>query len=145
MPLPRSDGRSVILVVEDEELLRLYAAGLLEEAGFEVLEAVDADAALSIIERRPDVHVLFTDIQLPGKLDGMELARKVHEQWPRILLLVTSGRSRPSGAEIADDGRFLAKPYTMRQLITEIDELEREAAARGTIDRGRGRVVDPSS
>jgi DNA-binding response OmpR family regulator len=129
MPIARSDHRSAILVVEDEELLRLYAAGLLEQAGFEVLEAADADTALQIIQSRPDVHVLFTDIRLPGKLDGVALAQKVHEQWPQVLLLVTSGGSRPSRAEIAE-GRFLAKPYTRNELITEINELEREAEAR---------------
>jgi CheY-like chemotaxis protein len=129
MHAPRSD-RQPILVVEDEELIRLYAADLLEEAGFEVLEAADADGALEIIESRPDVRVLFTDIKLPSKLDGMELARNVHERWPHILLLVTSGGSRPSRAEIADEGRFLAKPYTKNELITKINELEREAEAR---------------
>ena len=119
-----------VLVVEDEELLRLSAADLLEEAGFEVLQAADAEAALALIQGRPDVRVLFTDIGLPGKLDGMELAQKVHEQWPHVLLLVTSGQRRPSRAEIADDGRFLAKPYTGDQVLGEIASLQREAEGR---------------
>ena len=125
-----SAAQNAILIVEDEELLRLHAADLLEEAGFEVLEAADADAALALIGSRPDIRILFTDIGLPGELDGMELAQKVHEQWPHVLLLVTSGKQRPSESEIADDGRFVAKPYTGDDVIREIGALEREAEAR---------------
>jgi CheY-like chemotaxis protein len=69
-----------ILVVEDETLIRLWAADILEENGFSVLEATDADAALKVLESRPDVRLLFTDVQMPGSLDGMELARKVHRR-----------------------------------------------------------------
>jgi two-component system, response regulator PdtaR len=135
MPIARTDDQSVILVVEDEEFLRFRAAGLLEEAGFEVLEAANADAALKIIEGRPDVRVLFTDIKMPGKLNGMELARKVHQQWPDVLLLLTSGGNWPCRGEIADGGRFLAKPYTGDEIMAEINELEREAEARRTAER----------
>ncbi len=129
--VPDRNQHPVVLVVEDEELLRLCAANLLEQAGYEVVDAADADAALDIMARRPDVRVLFTDIQMPGGLDGMELANKVHEQWPHVLLLITSGARRPSTAEIADHGHFLPKPYTREQLLTEIDDLGREAGARG--------------
>lgn len=127
----KRNPQPVVLVVEDEELLRLSAADLLEEAGYEVIDAADADAALGVMARRPDVRVLFTDIQMPGGLNGMELARKVHEQWPHVLLLITSGARRPSRAEIADNGHFLPKPYTREQLLAEIDHLGREATARG--------------
>ena len=123
-----------VLVVEDEELLSLYVDGFLEEAGFEVIDAADADAALEILARRPDVRVLFTDIQMPGAIDGMELARRVHEHWPQVLLLITSGNSRPSTAEIADHGHFLPKPYRPDEVIREIHDLTEEADAR----RGRG-------
>jgi CheY-like chemotaxis protein len=85
-----------ILVVEDEALIRLWATDLLEENGFSVLEAKDADAALKILESRPDVKLLFTDVQMPGSLNGMELAREVHARWPHILLVITSGRERPT-------------------------------------------------
>jgi two-component system, response regulator PdtaR len=119
-----------VLVVEDEELLRLSVDGFLEEAGFEVIDAADADAALEILARRPDVRVLFTDIQMPGAIDGMELARRVHEHWPQVLLLITSGNSRPSTAEIADHGHFLPKPYRPDEVIREIHDLTEEASAR---------------
>jgi CheY-like chemotaxis protein len=76
----------VILVVEDIELLRLYAAGVLEDHGFGVIEAENADAALKLLETRGDVRLLFTDIQMPGSCDGMDLARKVQTRWPYILI-----------------------------------------------------------
>ena len=76
--------QSPVLVVEDEELLRVYVDGFLEEAGFEVLDAADADAALDIMARRPDVCVLFADIQMPDAMDGMELAHLVHKHWRQV-------------------------------------------------------------
>ena len=92
------NSKAAILVVEDETLIRLWAADLLEENGFSVLEAEDADAALKVLESRPDVKLLFTDVQMPGSLNGMELAREVHARWPHILLVITSGRERPTRA-----------------------------------------------
>ena len=100
----------------------MHAAGLLEENGFGVVEAENADAALKLLETRDDVRLLFTDIQMPGSCDGMDLARKVHALWPRILLVITSGRVRPAQAEIPDDGRFVAKPYQANDLLTEVDD-----------------------
>jgi DNA-binding NtrC family response regulator len=128
--------QSPVLVVEDEGLLRLYVDGFLEEAGFEVIDVADADAALNIMARRPDIRVLFTDIQLPGAIDGMELARLVHEHWPHVLLLITSG-NRPLTAEIAEHAHFLPKPYRPDEVIREIQDLTQEADAR--LRRGSGR------
>jgi two-component system, response regulator PdtaR len=99
------DRYPVALVVEDEMLLRLHAAGLLEERGFAVLEAANATEALNVLQSRSDVRLLFTDIQMPGALDGMDLVREVHARWPRVLLVIASGRRKPSQAEIPDDGR----------------------------------------
>jgi len=121
---------SPVLVVEDEELLRLYAADLLKEAGFEVVPAADADDALRVMASRPDIRVLFTDVQLPGAFDGMELARRVHEQWPLVLLLITSGGVKPAENEIFDKGHFLPKPYTGDDVMREIDDLARGRRAR---------------
>lgn len=121
------DEHPVALVVEDEALLRLYAAGLLEEHGFAVLEAANAAEALKVLQSRGDVRLLFTDVQMPGALDGMDLAREVHARWPRVLLVITSGRIRPSQAEIPDDGRFLSKPYRAAQLFNEVDDLMRKS------------------
>src|ERR1700722_12766824 len=113
-------AKPVILIVEDDELLRLYAAGLLEDHGFGVVEAENADAALTLLETRDDVRLLFTDIQMPGSCDGMDLARKVHTRWPHILLVITSGQLKPAQAEIPDHGRFVGKPYRANELVGEL-------------------------
>jgi len=76
--------------------------------------------------------VLFTDVQMPGRLDGMDLARKIHEQWPNVLHLITSGNSGPAKADIPNHGHFLAKPYRSEDVISEIAALAREAATRWT-------------
>jgi two-component system, response regulator PdtaR len=118
-------AKPVILVVEDDELLRLHAAGLLEENGFGVVEAANADAALKLLETRDDVRLLFTDIQMPGSCDGMDLARQVHARWPSILLVITSGQIKPAQAEIPDHGRFVGKPYREKDLLGEVNDMMR--------------------
>jgi two-component system, response regulator PdtaR len=115
--------RPVVVVAEDEEFLRLAAADTLEEAGYQVIEAANADAALAIFQQRSDVSVLFTDIQMPGPLNGLELARLVHQRWPDVLFLITSGNAWPPQSAIPDDGRFLHKPYRAAQMVGEIDAL----------------------
>jgi two-component system, response regulator PdtaR len=120
-------AKPVILVVEDNELLRLHAAGLLEDHGFGVVEAENADAALKLLETRDDVRLLFTDIQMPGSCDGMDLARKVHARWPRILLVITSGHIKPAQTEIPDHGRFVGKPYRANELLGEVNDMLRKS------------------
>ena len=117
----KTGGEPLILVVEDEALIRSCAADILEQHGYEVVEAATAADALEMLEARPEVRVLFTDINMPGKLDGMDLARLVHEHWPNIRLVITSGGREPTKAEIPDDGRFIAKPYRPKQVTDEID------------------------
>lgn len=111
---------SPLVLVVDDEVMRFLAADTLEETGFQVLEAEDARAALHVLAEHPGVHVLFTDINMPGALDGLDLAREVHERWPAIKLVVTSGRLRPLSSEIPDSGRFIAKPYSPDSLVGEI-------------------------
>jgi len=119
---PAAD-RPTILVTEDNVLLRLDASELLEAHGYEVVQADSAEEALKVMEERNDVRVLFTDIQMPPGCDGLELARKVHDRWPKVLLLITSGQVQPARAEIADDGLFIRKPYRAKDLLSEIDTL----------------------
>src|SRR5277367_1946469 len=123
-----TSAKPLILVVEDEPLLRFNATDALEEAGFSVTEANNAETALEVLEARRDVRMLFTDVHMPGSFDGMELARQVHRRWPHILLMITSGRERPS-AEIPDNGRFIAKPYRHKELVGRVNELLRPMAA----------------
>jgi two-component system, response regulator PdtaR len=130
-----SDPAPVVLVAEDEELVRLYAAHLLADAGYKVVEVANAEAALSAMADRPDIRVLFTDIQMPGKLDGIQLARKVHEQWPQVLLLITSGGRQPAKSEIADHGHFIPKPYCPNDVLKETAAMDSEADARNGANR----------
>ena len=110
----------LVLVVDDEAVLRFIASDVLEDSGFRVLEAEDARAALKVLSEHPDVRVLFTDINMPGALDGLDLARETHARWPSIKLIVTSGRAQPPDRDIPDDGRFVAKPYSPDLLVGEI-------------------------
>ena len=116
----------LVLVVDDEAVLRLIAADVLEDSGFRVVEAEDAKEALKVLADCPGVSVLFTDVNMPGALDGLDLAREVHARWPDIKLVVTSGRPKPTDKEMPEDGRFVAKPYSPDSLVREI----RKALAR---------------
>jgi CheY-like chemotaxis protein len=84
--------RPVVLIVEDEFLLRMDAVDMVADAGFEVVEAADADEAIGILDARRDIAVVFTDIQMPGSMDGLKLARAVKGRWPPIKIVATSGR-----------------------------------------------------
>jgi two-component system, response regulator PdtaR len=119
--------RRVVLIVEDEFLLRINSAEMIEEAGFEVVQAANADEAIGILQVRQDIHVVFTDIQMPGSMDGLELARFVRDRWPPIKIIATSGRVAVGDGDLPDGGIFLAKPYrsaqigdTLRKLTTGV-------------------------
>ena len=86
-----SDERVHVLVVEDEPLSRIYASNLVEDAGFVPIQAADADEAISILEARKDIRIVFTDINLPGSMDGLKLAHAIRHRWPPIELILTSG------------------------------------------------------
>ena len=106
------DGRRpVILVVEDEFLLRMDAAEMVAAAGFAVVEAANADEAIEILETRSDIAVVFTDIQMPGTMDGLRLARAVRGRWPPIKIVATSGHLTVAETDLPEGGRFLPKPY----------------------------------
>ena len=96
-------GAPKVLVVEDEMLLRMRAVDIVEDAGFTPIEAVNADEALAILESRSDVDLLFTDIQMPGSMDGLKLAHAVHERWPSIKIILVSGKLTPTDSERPTD------------------------------------------
>jgi CheY-like chemotaxis protein len=112
-----------VLVVEDESLVRIDAAESLREAGFEVLEAADAREACEAVERRDDISVVFTDIEMPGGMNGLELARWVTRARPRVRLILTSGTARVDPKEIPDHGAFLSKPYSPEAVARTIRRL----------------------
>jgi CheY-like chemotaxis protein len=91
--------------------LRINAADMVVSAGFEVVEAANADDAIDVLEARPDVTVVFTDIQMPGSLDGLKLARAVRGRWPPIKIVATSGLVNVGEKDLPEGGRFLPKPY----------------------------------
>jgi CheY-like chemotaxis protein len=115
--------RPVVLVVEDDLLLRMDAVDIVRSAGFDAVEASHADEAIEILEARPNIHVVFTDIQIPGSMDGLKLARFVKDRWPPIRIETTSGRVRISEADLPEGGRFIPKPYSPAQVIGTLREL----------------------
>ncbi|HEY5049061.1 MAG TPA: response regulator [Rhizomicrobium sp.] len=116
-------AHAVVLVVEDETLLRLNAIQIIKDAGYEVIEAADADAAIAILESRSDIGIVFTDIQMPGSMDGLKLANAIRGRWPPVRLILTSGKTVPKPDEFPSDGRFIGKPYTSAQLLSVVGEL----------------------
>jgi CheY-like chemotaxis protein len=115
--------RPAVLIVEDDPLIRWSGADTLAEAGFDVIEAGGAEEALAILEGRNDVLVLFTDVDMPGRFDGLELARIAHDRWPWMHIIVASGRRQPGDRQMPDNGRFVAKPYAPEQIARDIDAL----------------------
>jgi CheY-like chemotaxis protein len=115
--------RPVVLVVEDEFLIRINAAEMIEEAGFEVVEASNADEAVAILEARLDIAVVFIDIQMPGTMDGLKLARAVRDRWPPIHIVATSGLVDVREGDLPNGGLFLPKPYSPVQIISTLREL----------------------
>ena len=115
--------RPVVLVVEDEFLLRMNAVQLIEESGFDVVEVGNADEAIAILEARPDIHIVFTDIQMPGSMDGLKLARFVRSRWPPIKIVATSGHHKILEGDLPDGGVFLPKPYTYDKIAAVLKQL----------------------
>src|ERR1700729_531842 len=89
----------VILIVEDEALVRLSAVDMLEDAGFRMIEAVNSEQALELLAADSDVQLLFTDVNMPGTIDGLALARQVRDRWPHIGIMIASGKRTPLPAE----------------------------------------------
>jgi CheY-like chemotaxis protein len=115
--------RPVILVVEDEGLLRMDAAAMVASAGFAVVEAANADEAIEILETRSDIAVVFTDIQMPGAMDGLRLARAVRGRWPPIKIVATSGHLTVTDTDLPEGGRFLPKPYSAIEVTCVLREV----------------------
>lgn len=113
----------VVLVVEDEPLQRMMAVDMIEEAGFEVVEAADATSAIEILERRLDIHVVFTDIDMPRGLDGIKFAAAVRDRWPPIEIIITSGRSWAKDLRLPERAVFFSKPYRRDRVVAEIEKM----------------------
>jgi two-component system, response regulator PdtaR len=112
-----------VLVVEDEFLVRLDALEAIKAAGFNAYEAANADEAIAILEQNCDIRIVFTDINMPGSMDGIRLAHCVRDRWPPVKFIVTSGLLKFREAQLPDGSVFLSKPYSFEQIVLNIEEL----------------------
>ena len=115
--------RSVVLIVEDEFLIRMDAVDMVGAAGFNVVEAENADDAILVLESRLDITVVFTDIQMPGSMDGLKLAAAIRGRWPPIKIVATSGLGKIREDDLPAGSRFLPKPYSAQQIVGALREL----------------------
>jgi CheY-like chemotaxis protein len=124
-PMAQSfDPRSIaVLVVQDEPLLLYDAVETIEEAGFTAYGVRSADEAIRTLERRFDIRIMFTDIDVPGSMDGLKLAHAVKNRWPPITIMVTSGMKRVSANDLPESGIFLPKPYPSDKVVGTLKEI----------------------
>jgi two-component system, response regulator PdtaR len=113
----------VVLIVEDDPLLRMLAVEVVEEAGFVALEAGNADEAVALLESRPDISLLFTDIDIPGSMDGLKLAHAVRDRWPPLKILIVSGKVRVQPSQLPSNSCFVGKPYRTALMVSELRSL----------------------
>ena len=106
-----------VLVVEDEPLIRLGLASVIEEAGYQVVEAANADGAIRRLEADSSIRVVVTDVDMPGSMDGIKLAHYVRQKWPPIHLIVISGKIGVRAGELPEGARFMGKPYQEAALV----------------------------
>src|ERR1700676_4033487 len=119
----QSAALRAILVVEDEMLLRMRAVDMVEDAGFTPVEAINADDALAILESRSDIELLFTDIQMPGSMDGLKLAYAVHKRWPLNKIALGRGDLNLPDNDNPPDTHFFGKPLDVKQMIVEMQDM----------------------
>lgn len=120
---PSASQRPIVLVVEDEFLVRIGTRAALEMAGFDVLEAGDTDEAIALLAARNDIRIIFTDVHMPGSMDGLKLAHFVRDRWPPVKIVATSGRAKISDSDLPEGGRFLPKPYSAAEVTETLREL----------------------
>lgn len=113
----------IVLVVEDEAVVRVAALAIVEESGFEAIGASSADEAIYALETRPDIRAVFTDVQMPGQMDGVKLARLIRDRWPAMAVLLTSGKTRLVASDLPNGARFVPKPYLAFQIETILRDL----------------------
>ena len=113
----------IVLVVEDEPLVRMMAVDVVEAAGFEAIEAGNADHAIRILELRKDIRIVFTDIDMPGSMDGIKLAAAVRNRWPPIEIILTSGFYDVKKGELPARSIFLRKPYNPNEVIATLHRM----------------------
>lgn len=111
---------NVVLVVEDDAMIRMDVVSMIEDAGFVVVEAANADDAIVLLERRSDITTIFTDIEMPGSMDGLKLAFAVRHRWPPVSIIIASGRIRPQPHEMPTEVQFVRKPYSEAVVLAAV-------------------------
>jgi CheY-like chemotaxis protein len=117
------EAKPILLIVEDDLLVRMLAVEIAEDAGFSALEATDADSAICALQKGSDIRVVFTDIDMPGSMDGLELAVAIRHRWPPVQIVLTSGKMRPAADELPERSHFVPKPYDFSRLSGLFREL----------------------
>ena len=123
-----NNASPIVLIVDDDPFLRMLAVEVIEEAGFVVLEAGDADEAVALLECRSDVALLFTDIDMPGSMNGLKLAHAARNRWPSIKIVIVSAVARPQPHELPSNSCFFEKPYRPAAMVAELRSLAGSAA-----------------
>ncbi|MBP0617759.1 response regulator [Jiella mangrovi] len=111
-----------VLIVEDEPLLRFDAIDMVADEGFAVCDASNADQALVILDTRDDIGILFTDIDMPGEMDGLDLARTVRKHWPHIAIIIVSGHTQLADAGVPNGGVYFSKPYLRATILKALHQ-----------------------
>ncbi|HEY4925929.1 MAG TPA: response regulator [Roseiarcus sp.] len=127
MAHPQPHRPLVVLIVEDEPLVRMSAVAMIEEAGCQTYEAANADEAIALLEKHAEIRILFTDIDMPGSMDGLKLAHYVRGRWPPVKIIVTSGHVQVGRQDMPRDATFFAKPYRAMQIVGKLRELAIQA------------------
>lgn len=125
---PTGTQKHIVLIVEDEPILRMMAVDMVEEAGFEAIEAADATEAVRILESRLDIRIVFTDIDMPRGMDGMMLAACIRDRWPPIEIILTSGKLRPPIEDLPVRSVFFAKPFEEAMIVAEMRRMASHTA-----------------
>jgi CheY-like chemotaxis protein len=122
-PHRRIVKQPVVLLVEDEPLVRLTQVDILKESEFWVVEAQDADEAFELLKSRPEIDAILTDVDMPGSMDGFEFARLVRQGWPEVAVLVISGKTGPGPGDLPPNATFLHKPIMPDDLIAALQDV----------------------
>jgi len=124
---PFDPSQFAVLVVEDEPLLLWDAVDLVEDAGFKAYAASNADEAIRLLEQHPDIRVLFTDVDMPGSMDGLKLARAVRDRWPPVTIIIASGHQKLCQGDLPENGLFFSKPYPPASIVRALREVSLKA------------------
>lgn len=117
-----------VLVVDDEAIIRMHIADILENEGFTVIEATSANEAIKVLECRPDIKVVFTDIEMPGTMDGLALSHYVRRRWPPTIIIIASGRRQPQKNDMPDGAHFISKPFFPGDMAAVFSDIRRQAS-----------------